>query len=266
MKILLRSCGGLGNQIFQLAYARLLASKYKVRTIAHYHEANYTRVADWEYPKVDDLVLPNFFEKFILKLRLPKILYRIGIVSNEYIKFGNYLILDGYFQDHNSYKSFSKSDLNVQLERIRIELIGKQDYPIDEENVIFHFRLGDFFRSEEGQAEFVVNSLPLLPNCATLISNRDDFLTSNNAIKNIFKSKLINYIVTDNYKAIELIRLFSNYKVIYSNGSTLALWASILSNSDYHIISNTGDYSLHEKKMINFKNMFSHQKINSFEI
>jgi hypothetical protein len=228
MKILFRSCGGLGNQIFQILFVRLLAEKYNSNKIVHYHESNYDRVANWEYPSNELFFKPNNIEKLILKFRLPKLFYRIGITKNEYINFFGTVIVDGYFQNYISYKTFDNKLLSQKIDLIKFEL-GVFDYK--KKNSLYHLRLGDFFKNTCEEIEFVINFLNATKPEISIISNNDKLFNDNNEIKLLITSKNIKYINTSFFTSIELIKLFGIYNEVYSNGSSLAFISSILCNT-----------------------------------
>jgi hypothetical protein len=227
MKILFRSCGGLGNQIFQILFVRLLAEKFNLNKIAHYHESNYERVAHWEYPSNNIFVKPNFIEKLILKFRLPQLFYRLGI-SDKYINFFGTVIVDGYFQNYTYYKIFNNQLLRQQIDLIRIEL---GIFHSKKEKTLYHLRLGDFFKNTEEEIKFVINFLNATKPEISIISNNDMLFNDNNEIKLLVTSKNINYINTSFFTSIELIKLFGIYNEVYSNGSSLAFISSILCNT-----------------------------------
>lgn len=252
MKILFRSCGGLGNQIFQLFFTRLLAEKLNTTNIVHYHESNYARIAYWEYPLNETMVGPSTFELIIIKLRIPQFLYKFKLTNKEYVKFGNTIIIDGYFQNLEYYKYFSTEDLICQLDRLRNELVPDFFKNVQSTKLV-HFRLGDFFKTEYDQLEFICKYLEKIDEGTTLISNRDDLFLQDIYIKNKLKKCKLNYIETDSYNSIDLFGLFAQFKSISSNGSTFALWASILAKSELQLVSqelNGGELNW----MLDFKN------------
>ncbi len=228
MKILFRSCGGIGNQIFQILFVRLLAEKYNLNKIAHYHESNYERVANWEYPSNNIFVKPNYIEKLILKFRLPQLFYRLGISNKEYFNFFGTVIVDGYFQNYIYYKIFNNIMLCQQIDLIRIELGIFQS---KKEKSLYHLRLGDFFKNTDEEIKFVINFLNATKPEISIISNNDKLFNDNNEIKLLVTSKNIKYINTSSYTSIELIKLFGIYNEVYSNGSSLAFISSILCNT-----------------------------------
>jgi hypothetical protein len=235
MKILFRSCGGLGNQIFQLYFTRLLASELSVAEIVHYHEANYSRIAHWEYPLSKQFSPPNFFEKLLLKLRLPQILFRLGLIANEYLKLGKYTIIDGYFQRLKDYENFDQRSLANQIQYLRNELLPPNNSAKKNEKGILHLRLGDFFKNTQQQLQFIESVICQLEPGSDVVSNRDDLFFEHPNYIQILHSKHCSYIRTEGLSGLELFKLFGNYDKIISNGSTLALWASILSNTEFYL-------------------------------
>jgi len=260
MKILFRSCGGLGNQIFQLYFTRLLASKLSIAEIVHYHEANYSRIAHWEYPIAEEFSQPNFFEKLLLKLRLPQIIFRLGLSANEYLKLGNYVIIDGYFQSLDDYQKFDRSSVVIQLKCLQKDLLPSNYKYTNREKTILHFRLGDFFKDTQQQIQFIETVIYQLEPGTDVISNRDDLFLEHPKYIQILHSRYSSYVHTEELSSLELFKLFSNYNKIISNGSTLALWASILSNAEFYLSlgSNTTEKNLW---MYNFIEFFLEIKI-----
>lgn len=228
MKILFRSCGGIGNQIFQILFVRLLASKYNLNKIVHYHESNYERIAHWEYPTNELFVKPNYIEMIILKFRLPQLFYRLGISKREYFNFFGTIIVDGYFQNYLYYKIFDNKLLSQQIDLIRLEL---GIFDCKKEDSLYHLRLGDFFENTDEEIEFVINFLNATRSEISIISNNDKLFNENNEIKLLVTSKKIKYINTSFYTSIELIKLFGTYNDVYSNGSSLAFISAILCNT-----------------------------------
>ena len=114
-RILIRTHGGLGNQIFQVFYALVR------------HNDNLTLVHDNRYPH--GFRLSNYFasyfagpitfpEMLICRLRIVKLIEKLSSLSPE-IKFGNTYILDGYFQKVGFYEPFSSDKLSFGLNKLK---------------------------------------------------------------------------------------------------------------------------------------------------
>lgn len=255
MKVLFRSCGGLGNQIFQLFFTRLLANKYNIKNIVHYHESNYERVAHWEYPSKQLFLAPKLIEYLILKLRLPKILFKLGIIEHEYIKLYKYYIVDGYFQNQKDYVIFPRISISKNLILLKKDLILLKSQK-QENKILYHFRLGDFFNSNVEEIIFIEKTLLNIEPNSNLISNKDDYFINYNLFFDIIKEKKINLIKTSKMNSIELFNLFLNHQLIVSNGSSLAFSAAILGDIEIQPFEGI-DYSNYQKasfeRLLNLK-------------
>jgi len=249
MKILWRSAGGMGNQIFQLLFVRLISKFYGDVKIFHTHKANYERICSWEYPISIPFARPCFFEILLISLRIPKILYRLGLIKREWIKLFGYLIIDGYFLEKNDYLKFDFLDIKQELNRLRKEL---KLNPTKNQDSIFHLRLGDFFNNFEEEINFVLSFIRGAQEFVSVISNNDQLFIINKEIQDLVKQRNILYLVTGNYSSLELLQLFCDYKTIYSNGSTLSCMASILSDSE---MNNLPSIKLNKYQYQNFNKL-----------
>ena len=121
---------------------------------------------------------------------------------------------------------------------------------------IYHFRLGDFFQNEKQEIDFIHTNIFQLDFNSVVISNRDDLFKASDDIKKKLEKKGITYIFTENYNSLNLLNFFSSFSHISSNGSTIALWASIFGNCGYTLI-NTKNLSKHENNMKLLKSFFN---------
>lgn len=230
MIILFRSCGGLGNQLFQLLFVRLLAKQYGATAVYHYHEHKYDRVAFWEYPNAKDLTKAGLLHRLLLKLRIPQLAFRLKLRQHEYLRFGNVLLVDGYFQRLPDYTIFDPALIQKELEKIRLEMaIGTSP----KKGNLLHVRLGDYFKGRTAELEQLQQILDSpLGRHADLITNRDklilELLSSN---PDFFTPYNINYITTKDQNAVSLVQFASSYQKIISNGSTLTFWSAILGSA-----------------------------------
>ena len=227
MKVLFRSCGGLGNQIFQTFFTRLIAEKYGCKYISHYHEPNYDRIAFWEYPSAHPFCQPTLFEKLFIKLRLPKILFRAGLIKKEHVRLGNYIIVDGYFQNRRDYVIFPEEMIKGQIQKIRQEIKNDASDPGLSDKTIYHIRLGDFFKTEEAQIEFVAGIASKLISNSYIISNRDDLFLRDLDFLKICESRNIKFVETSQMDGLSLIKYLSQFKRLVTNGSSLS-FASVI--------------------------------------
>ena len=226
MFLVLRSYGGLGNQIFQYFFCLNLQEKIKFKKVYSIHSTNYSHQFIHNeslkiYPKPPKLI------KIISDLRLPMILSRLGIYKKGYIKIGDYVFLDSYFQEKKLYSSFSKNNIKKSLENIR-SILGISQRDAEFENV-YHLRLKDFFKNENDELNYLKSSLDIMIPGSFIITNRQDLFSSEDVIQKMEMKKL-SLIDTEGFDAKEVIGKFSMYSNITTNNSTLALWAAILCN------------------------------------
>ena len=96
-KIVLRTHGGLGNQLFQVVYGRLF-SKEKNLPLFEIHDENYAH----KFPRDKRLLAspsPKFINKVISDLRFPKIIYKVSKKDGFPLLINSTYYLDGYYQD-----------------------------------------------------------------------------------------------------------------------------------------------------------------------
>ena len=239
MIILFRTCGGLGNQLYQLFFCKLISIKYNTTKIRHFHSTNYERYAEWEVP-LELSKVENFFYSFLIKLRIPTLLFRLGLNKSGYFNFFNLILIDNYYQHKDFYELFNKNEIVIAIEYIRgLTIIDKKDNIKDE--ILYHFRLGDFFENTQDEMNYIEQNLMNVPDGSTIISNKDDLFNNSQELSNFLKNKNCRYLDSSHMNAVELLNLFYHYKLIYSNGSSLSYFAATLSNSDVLPISESNN-------------------------
>lgn len=223
MKIILRTHGGLGNQIFQIFYARLL-SIYHGCSLVEMHDINYInrdqRNSEINRSNINPLVI----EKFISTLRIPKIINKSLNSKIEEFRIFNNVYLDGYFQSTSSYKKFSKDSIAIEIENLRNELSIKK---ANRDEKLIHFRVGDFFKNENESIAHILERFKKIQNGSYIITNREELLRNPQVSIEITK-KNCQVIESGAYSPEQLLRLIASFKSIDSNNSTLVFWASIL--------------------------------------
>lgn len=259
MYLVLRSYGGLGNQFFQYFFCLNFQEKIKFKEIYSIHSTNYSHQFTHEeflkiYPK------PSKIIKLISDLRLPMILLRLGISKKGYIRLGNFIFLDSYFQNKSFYSCFSKADIKKSLENIR-SILDVSDKNAKFENV-YHLRLKDFFDNEDEEINYLKISLnKMIPN-SHIITNRQDLFESKE-VKKLMKMKKLSLVDTEGFDGKEIVEKFSVYSNITTNNSTLAFCAAILYKrniflsppDDSHKMKSALDYS----NLVGFQEMVSDQ-------
>ena len=224
-RVVIRTHGGLGNQIFQVFYALVR------------HGQNLSLIHDSRYKH--GFRLASYFESYftgsttnlenaICHLRLVKLIEKLSSCTPE-IKIGDTFILDGYFQKIGFYESFTSNDLYFGLNRLRDILLVDGE---PKKNMLCHIRLADFYRTDKDRTQAARRRLSALANETDFISSDDVLIFNDKVCQDIIRDKDLIHVLTDGFSAEEIFRLMSEYKTIESNNSTLAFWAAALNNSD----------------------------------
>tara|TARA_B100000579_G_C22773416_1_gene825270 strand:- start:61 stop:813 length:753 start_codon:yes stop_codon:yes gene_type:complete len=223
--IVLRTHGGLGNQLFQILYGRLFSRKLDL-SLTEIHDINYSH----KFPRDKKLIsspTPNLLHRLISNVRLPKIIYKLKNIDGLPVLIGSTYYLDGYYQGSKSFIEFEHHKISEVLEEFRDELEIKD--PINK-NSLLHFRLGDFFKRKKDAKEHVIERLQKAPNDSHIITNNEELFNSSDIMDELL-IKNIKVLKTSKMNASEILKLMSNYSTLYSNNSTLAFWGGVLANS-----------------------------------
>ena len=231
-KVLVVTHGGLGNQLFQIFYGLSLAEKYQAELAIH-HVSNYSHSFGLsEYFRA--LPEAKGVGRLIARLRIPKIVSRLlgSRRSFESYRFGNLVIVDGYFQDLHRYRIFGEEHLTSASAQL-IGLIRYTPKKKTEKNIVTHIRVHDLMSQEEAE-EFVDTQLDALQSGEYVISNRDDLVRSRieNSVGDVTASHP-KHIETAVFTPEQLLELMAGFSEIRGVDSTLSTWASIL--SDVHL-------------------------------
>jgi len=223
----MRSYGGLGNQCFQVFFARCVLRSFNHADLKVYFSDNYRTKRKFVFGGLEGLntSLTNL-DKLILALRIPRILSYLFKRDIGRIYFLNYIILDGYFQNVEFYKEFRKDFIEEEILFLRNFLCSEI---VLNNNTLWHFRLMDFFENEVSEVSYLEELLKDLPKLdADVISNRDIlFLERAQRYSSFFDD--LKYIDTAHYSDHQLLILMCSYRKIVTMGSTLAFWASVFS-------------------------------------
>lgn len=223
--LVIRTHGGLGNQLFQLLFGRLL-SEYSALQLREVHDDRYPH----GFSRCEKFVQsdsPSNWQTIISAARIPKILSRkLGLAEAPW-RFGQTLYLDGYFQNKIHFIDFSSYDIDKHLDKFRDELSIQPAYL---DNKLIHLRLGDFFLKQEVAINHVKSRLKNIDDYAHLITN-DEKLLEHSEIGNILKQRGIQLVNTAEMSAADVLRIMSRYRYIDANDSTLTFWASVLAGS-----------------------------------
>lgn len=243
--ILVRLAGGLGNQIFQLSAALLLAKKIGINKIS----IDLSGLQKYEAKHKNELVYffdfknieINYVRNRIIDFRIPKILpFKLPFypfISDKNFQWAlknpnkQLMILDGYFQD-----CLSQEDFNTQIKILK-EVFLPSKYEENESSCIIHIRGGDFVKlgwNVISPKEYYINAIKIMideykKNDFKIVTDDRKYAES------ILKEININYefigdsIYDDFY-------LIGKYKYRILSSSTFSMWASALSNNENSVV------------------------------
>ena len=222
-KVILRTHGGLGNQIFQVLYGRLYAELFMLDLI-EVHDSSYKHA----FPRSTALrqanKAPALHHIFLSSLRIPKVLHRLTRKPERAIWLFGDAYLDSYFQDAGSYAIFKSEAIDRHLRLLAAELSIR---PAHIDQCLVHLRVGDFFKSKNDAREHVVQRLSTVGPHSSIITN-DEELLAEPIIAALLKAKNCTLISTAGFPAEEVLRLMASYRQLDANDSTLVFWASVL--------------------------------------
>jgi len=228
--LIIRTHGGLGNQLFQIFYAILHKNRSEPSRLVVIHDSNYKHKFELDTNlKIAYSSKPGLIASFLSAIRIPKILTKIFKKDLRYIRLFNYYFFDDYFQNPDIYKDFSNKEIIEALAEINKYLFPNLKN-FEKQDNLYHFRLLDFFESENEEIDYVKKKLLDLPKDCSIITNNDKIF-QNKKIRKYLQNKKINHINSSNFSAIDVLSCMMQFKVIHSNNSTLAFWAAILNNS-----------------------------------
>ena len=228
--ILIRTHGGLGNQLFQMFFALALSDRVHDNDINVFHDSRYKHGFKLSPIFKHYTGKTNVFTlEIISSLRIPKILTKMRLGSSGYLRLGSLYILDEYFQNTTQYDLFDKKNILSSLERLRI-LVGIDGY--SENRTLYHFRLGDFFSTRRKEEQYISQTINKVINGSDIITSNDSLFRRVVDVDSLMERQ-INLIETSHLEPIEVLRLMSRYEIVNSNSSTIALWSTILSGAEF---------------------------------
>ena len=222
MSVVVRTHGGLGNQIFQLLYARLFAARSGV-ALLEAHDVRYPHA----FGRTEELSrhpAPQGIAKVLSELRLPKVATKLKIRRDSAKIFGD-VYLDGYFQRVADYAPFADEQIRDELLRLRSELdiprTATRDHGV-------HLRLGDFFTTEAAVAEHLAMRLTRVRRGADIVTNEEARLATP-AVRTALYGADARILPTGQMSAEDVLRTLASFREVDGNDSTLLFWASVLS-------------------------------------
>lgn len=225
MKVIVRTHGGLGNQLFQLLYSRLYA-RSRGATLHEAHDLRYKHA----FARSNELARaapPSWPAQLISSLRLPKIATRLTLRREMVALFGT-TYLDGYFQRVADYAEFDDQALQHELLRLREEL-GVAPSPSGETGM--HLRLGDFFASEEAVLAHLDARLKGLSAGVGIVTNEEHRLLSP-AVATVLADAGAYIVPTGDMTPEQVLRTLASFGRVEGNDSTLLFWASVFSGME----------------------------------
>jgi hypothetical protein len=229
VKAIVRTHGGLGNQLFQIFFARLYVRRHHAQALYVLHDLRYPHRFDLSTRFRLPLGRPSLLARLVSAVRIPKLVSRTRITAMESMSVLGSVFLDGYFQHPDQYADFPDPYISGELQRLQEEF--HLDGSSVSEGCLVHLRLGDFFGDEASQIEHMEERLCALPRGSHVITNRDDLLKGPRLMETLARFDC-RHIPTTGMASEEVLSLMGRYSVIESNNSTLAFWASALTGSD----------------------------------
>jgi hypothetical protein len=227
MTVVVRTHGGLGNQLFQIVFARLSAGA-RHTAYAELHDLNYAHGFKRSTELEPAPLRATGEQRWISGLRIPKLLLRSRLWRTEQVALFGSLYLDGYFQRAADFQRFSDAQIATEIRRLRRELRIEPNGGADT-RTLYHIRLGDFFDNAGAALAYALKRVDELAPNATVITNQEE-LFQNAQVQHRMQAKQCRLHGTADYAPEDVIRLMSTHGRILTNNSTLALWASVLGN------------------------------------
>jgi len=222
----LRTHGGLGNQIFQVLFGRLFAEQ-KCSVLREVHDLRYRH----KFPRSTALARggePSAWQSWISAVRVPKVLERTCGRSEGPWQLGRTVYLDGYFQRAEDYELFPADMVTRQLQRLADELAIE---PAKLEACLVHFRLGDFFADHKAARMHLMNRLAQVQQGSHVMTNDEALLQAPEAAE-AMAARNAELVSTEGMAAEQVLRTMARYRRIEANDSTLTFWASVLGGSE----------------------------------
>ena len=224
--VVVRTHGGLGNQLFQIFQALCCVELAGGAALKIVHDRNYAHSFEID-PNLlalgDNL---STWERFISACRIPKICKKVFKIKCERMRIGKTLFLDGYFQDSGCLVNVPDHVLRGGVRCLR-EAFNVSTAQTEGHANLRHIRLGDFFESLEEERSAAVEIIESIKIPCDIITNRESIVSE------LIQDRAphlpaITLVSTRNMSSSALMKLMGRYEAIASNNSTIAVWSSIL--------------------------------------
>lgn len=227
--------GGLGNQLFQLFVAQLEVRRAGVAQLHLYDDklAQYSSARDLELEPLLRLPLNAHVRHSdtLARWRLPKLLWKLSGRERVWYVPGYGVLVDGYFQNPKLLSGYAAMDRDAVLAAWRDALRLRQLAARATRERVTHFRLGDFFATQDSALEAAKDRLDCLGEDTDVITDQEELVQSALA-RNPGKSN-VRVVTTRGMSAWRVLHEFSKYRLVDTNGSSLAFWAATLSGAQF---------------------------------
>ena len=227
MKIV-RTHGGLGNQLFQVLFAECHGSH---ETPQLYHDDRYPHKFQLSSALKRSYCCykPSGLIRILLDWRIVKLFEKIGI-SRSHLAVLGCVIYDGYFQQPYLYEEFKAEKIAHIIEKLRS--IFLDDRANESRAQLVHLRLGDFYRGADERIEVAEKILNKLDSEVDLITTDDALINNSRRLQAIIRDKCARHVNTSHMTAEQVLQLIAQYEGVNSNNSTLAFWGALLGGAD----------------------------------
>lgn len=226
---ILRTHGGLGNQLFQVLFGRLFAEQHGL-VLRELHDHRY-RHAFSRSTEIARSAAPSAWQKLISSLRIPKVMTRLVGRSEAPWRLGRSIYLDGYFQIAEDYGSFPEDVIRRHLRVLAGELAIE---PADLQICLVHLRTGDFFSDRAAAKAHVIQRLATAPAGSHVMTN-DEALLNEPEVAEVMEARGVKMITTQGFSAEQVLRTMARYQRIDANDSKLTFWSSVLANCNVQL-------------------------------
>jgi len=227
--------GGLGNQLFQLFYAELLAKSLDDRrlTLVTTCLGSYAVGRDMELEPLlsnDEIAIAVTQQITVLeRLRLPKLVRRVAGREVVLRLGGGHMLVDGYFQAPQAYARFGGVAVTERLAQWRLLLSQQERIVGPFREHLTHIRLTDFVTAGQDPEVLAAPIVERVPDNGYMIT--DDERTIGALIARRPEAGRPTLISTVGMSSWAVLQTMSEFREIDTNGSSLACWAASLTGA-----------------------------------
>lgn len=227
--------GGLGNQLFQLFYAELLAKLLDDRrlTLVTSCLGSYAVGRDMELePFLSNAEVTVAVTRQITaleRLRLPKLVRRVAGLEVVLRLGSGRMLVDGYFQAPQAYARFGAAPVAAQLAQWNLLLSRQERIVAPLREHLTHVRLTDFVTAGQDPEVLAAPIVERVPENGYMIT--DDERTIGALIARRPEAGRPTLISTVGMSSWAVLKTMSEFREIDTNGSSLACWAASLTGA-----------------------------------